>query len=165
MWRASVLKLVNQQNEVVAEEDFDSALEGGLTDIYVVLPSRHTFYRLMFTLDVGTKDKEVEERVGTVASEEAQETAFLVITPEQLAEFADYLHADVDRQWDELFPGKGPGVWGWVRYHIWQKSVERQYKAKPSDPNEVWYKEVYVDLLQLLRKAVDQNCCVLRERY
>jgi hypothetical protein len=162
---ASVLKLVSRKYEILGEEDFDETIEAGLSAITAVLPKHHVFRRLVTLLDTGTEDENLLECVGKIVEEASHELGFTVITPEQLSEFVEYLQGDIDKQWDDLFPGKRAGFLGWIRYNLWQKPLESQFKEKPKQANVTWYKDTYSDLLHFLKKAMENDCLVLRERY
>jgi hypothetical protein len=115
---ASVLKLVSRKYEILGEEDFDETIEAGLSAITAVLPKHHVFRRLVTLLDTGTEDENLLECVGKIVEEASHELGFTVITPEQLSEFVEYLQGDIDKQWDDLFPGKRAGFLGWIRYNL-----------------------------------------------
>lgn len=165
---SSVVKLATPRGELIYEEDFDKAIDcSALPDIAYSLPKTHPFHKLMLLLmsgSPGLTDSDIE-RFLPLIDEEQGEKDICIITPEHLAPFQSYASGAIETQWDELFPGKGTGFRNWIRYHTRLKELEQKFKHPPKYDGEVWYRNIYAGLLQVVRRAIDEKCYIVRTFY
>jgi hypothetical protein len=162
----SVLKLVTQDGELLHEEDFDKVVEGSFLEIALSLDKHHPFRRLMNVLTTETSDEKLFEKFESAArgdGEDDLEMGWLLIPPELLDEFRPYFQGNIEEQWNDLFPGKKPGLRNFLRYHLRLKEIEKNYKECPQ--SGCWVRDDFSTLCELLQRAVDDRSYIIRTFY
>lgn len=163
MGLSSYLLLIDQERHVQREHDFDKALDGPLAEIARSLKQVHPFRQLIDVLLTGTDDEQLTEALTDCYRGDG--ISYIVITPEQLDPFQEFVNSDLTAAWGALFPERQTGLLGWINYHGKLKPLAQNFHDKPEELNSGWLRDDFEALRQWIRVALEHHYFLMRVYY